>query len=141
MKTHLVGPELWPFLEPLIPKPVRSSRGGRPRLDDQAVLNGILFVLATGIPWEDLPQSLGFGSAMTGWRRLRDWQQHGVWDRLHHVLLTRLRQSDQIDWSRASLDSASVPSPRGARKRGQIPPTAANSAPSATSLSIVRGFR
>jgi len=102
MKTQLIGPKLWPFLEPLISKPVRSPRGGRPRLDDRAVLNGILFVLASGIPWEELPQSLGFGSGMTCWRRLRDWQRQGVWERLHQALLTRLRQSDQIDWHRAT---------------------------------------
>jgi len=131
MKTQLIGPKLWPFLEPLISKPVRSPRGGRPRLDDRAVLNGILFVLASGIPWEELPQSLGFGSGMTCWRRLRDWQRQGVWERLHQALLTRLRQSDQIDWHRASIDSAAVPSPRGARRPAPIPPTGANSAPSA----------
>jgi len=77
------------------------------------VLNGILFVLATGIPWEDLPPSLGFGSDMTGWRRLRDWQRQDVWERLHQALLIWLRQSDQIDWRRTSVDSASAPTPRG----------------------------
>lgn len=72
-----------------------------------------LDVLTTGIPWEDLPQELGFVSGMTCWRRLRDWQAQGVWDRLHLALLTQLRQCDQIDWSRASIDGASVARPRG----------------------------
>ncbi|MDB0574169.1 transposase, partial [Ralstonia solanacearum] len=74
--------------------------------------------LHTGIPWEDLPQELGFGSGMTCWRRLRDWQADGVWDKLHRAMLVRLREHDQIDWSRASIDGASVPSPRGANKPG-----------------------
>lgn len=131
MKRALVSEKLWRELEPLIPRAEPSSKGGRPRLDDRAAFNGILFVLLTGMPWEDLPQELGFGCGMTCWRRLRQWQAAGVWERLHHALLHRLRQYDQIDWSRASLDSASVASPRGARRRGPTPPTAASSAASA----------
>jgi transposase len=43
---------------------------------------GILFLLYTGIRWEFLPQELGFGSGMTCWRRLRDWNEAGVWQQL-----------------------------------------------------------
>ncbi|WP_431021452.1 IS5 family transposase, partial [Chromobacterium phragmitis] len=89
--------------------------------DDFAALNGILFVLTTGIPWEDLPQELGFGSGMTCWRRLRDWQAQGIWDRLHLALLIQLRQHDQIDWSRASIDGASVAKPPGGQETGPNP--------------------
>lgn len=116
MKRKVVSQKLWKSLQPLLPTPSRSRQGGRPRLDDFAALNGILFVLTTGIPWEDLPQELGFGSGMTCWRRLRDWQALGIWDRLHLALLIQLRQHDQIDWSRACIDGASVASPRGAKR-------------------------
>lgn len=71
------------------------------------------FVLITGIPWEDLPQSLGFGSGMTCWHRLCDWQAQGIWQRLHVALLTQLHQAGHIDCSRASLDGASIASPPG----------------------------
>jgi transposase len=71
------------------------------------VLAGILFVLRTGIPWEYLPQELGCGSGMTCWRRLRKWQQAGVWQRLHELLLAKLK-ADLIDWSRAAIDSSHV---------------------------------
>jgi len=87
----------------------------------------------TGIPWEDLPQELGFGSGMTCWRRLRQWQREGVWERLHQALLYRLRQYDQIDWSRASIDGASVASPRGASTQAPTRPTEASSGASAMS--------
>jgi len=76
-------------------------------------LNGILFVLRTGIPWEELPQELGFGSGMTCWRRLRDWQAAGVWRELHLKRLNELRKAGKLDFSRFSMDGASVPSPRG----------------------------
>ncbi len=131
MKRVMVGEKLWAELEGLIPAGKPRPKGGRPRHDDRAVFNGILFVFFTGIAWEDLPQELGFGSGMTCWRRLRQWQREGVWDRLHQKLLYRLRQYDQIDWSRASIDGASVASPRGAKKQARIQQTAASSAANA----------
>ncbi|MBP4043937.1 transposase [Chromobacterium violaceum] len=57
----------------LLLPPSRSHRGRPPWLDDFTALSGILFVLTTGIPWEDLPHEIGFASRMTCWRRLRDW--------------------------------------------------------------------
>ncbi len=73
-------------------------------------------------------QELGFGNGMTCWRRLRDWQADGIWERLHLALLTRLREHDQIDWTRASIDGAAVASPRGANRQARTLRTAANSA-------------
>ncbi len=127
MARKKINNELWKALQPLLPTVEPSPKGGRPRVDDQAALNGILFVLHTGIPWEDLPQELGYGSGMTCWRRLRAWQASGVWARLHLALLTRLREHDQIDWSRASIDGAAVASRRGANRPARTPQTAANS--------------
>jgi transposase len=109
----LVTDELWEIVEPLLPPEPPKPKGGRPRVDDRAALAGIVFVLKTGIPWEMLPREMGCGSGSTCWRRLRDWQEAGVWRRLHRVLLDRLGESDRIDWSRACLDSASVPAKRG----------------------------
>jgi transposase len=71
-------------------------------------------VLKSAIPWEMLPQEMGCGSGVICWRRLREWQEAGVWERLHRVLLNRLGEADQIEWERASLDSASIPAKRGA---------------------------
>ncbi|MGA3979215.1 IS5 family transposase [Ralstonia nicotianae] len=122
MSRRRISKELWAVLESLIPEFVPSAKGGRRRsVDDRAALNGILFVLQTGIPWEDLPQELGFGSGMTCWRRLRDWQAAGVWDKLHVAMLGRLREHDQIDWSRASIDGASVSKPPGGQETGPNP--------------------
>lgn len=134
MTRRKISNELWAALEPLIPVFSPSPKGGRRRaVSDRAALNGIMFVLHTGIPWEDLPQQLGFGSGMTCWRRLRDWQAAGVWEKLHLAMLRRLRKHDQIDWGRASIDGTSVASPRGVRKRARIRQTGASLAASATS--------
>ena len=111
MGNKEVSATLWKKLKPLVPQPPpRSAKGGRPRVDDQRALSGILFVLRTGIAWEDLPQDLGYGSGMTCWRRLRDWQAAGVWHRLHLALLAELRSVGQLDLSRACVDGASVAS-------------------------------
>ena len=123
MAKAMLNDELWAFIAAFLPPPKRRRRRhpGRKPLDDRAVLTGILFVLKTGIPWEDLPQEMGCGSGMTCWRRLRDWQRAGVWDKIHHALLSLLRGADQIDFSRAVVDSASVRAVLGGRKRAPIP--------------------
>src|SRR5579884_4506594 len=131
MGKPLVSDGLWAVVEPLLPPDPPKPRGGRPRVPDRAALTGILFVLRSGIPWEMLPPELGCGSGMTCWRRLRDWQRAGVWDRLHRELLQRLADADKLDWSRAALESASVPAKKGAKRPGRIRRTAANRAQSA----------
>lgn len=128
MRTPLLPDDLWAIVEPLLPAEPPKPKGGRPRVPDRAALTGIIFVLKSGIPWEMLPLEMGCGSGVTCWRRLRDWQEAGVWDRLHQTLLDRLGEADQIDWERASLDSASVPAKRRARQPGGIPPIAADPA-------------
>jgi transposase len=128
MSKPLVSEELWQAIEPLLPKEPPKPQGGRPRVSDRACLTGIIFVLKTGLPWEYLPQEAGWGSGVTCWRRLRDWQRAGVWERLHRTLLDWLGDADQIDWSRASLDSASVPAKKGAARPGRIRRIAANRA-------------
>jgi transposase len=95
MGTPIVDDELWGLIEPLLPppKPRRKKYPGRRSVSDRAALNGILFVFKTGIRWCDLSIKLGFGSGPTCWRRLRDWQNAGVWDRLHELLLAKLREA------------------------------------------------
>lgn len=120
MAKPVLPDDLWELIEPLLPpdKPLRTS--GRPRVPNRQVLTGILFVLRTGIPWEYLPQEMGCGCGMTCWRRLHEWQETGVWQKVYETLLAHLRQGDIIDWSRAVVDSASVRAVFGGRKRGPI---------------------
>jgi transposase len=121
MAKPLLPDELWEIIEPILPRRAPSPKGGRPPVDDRRALTGILFVLKTGIPWEDLPCEMGCGSGMTCWRRLRDWQKDGTWDRIHKALLDRLRGADQIDWSRGIIDSSSVRAAYGGGETGPSP--------------------
>jgi transposase len=120
MAKELVTDELWETIEPLLPAEPPKPQGGRPRIDDRAALTGIVFVLKSGIPWEMLPKEMGCGSGMSCWRRFKEWHEAGVWERLHRVLLERLGEADQIDWERASLDSASIPAKRGVQRPERI---------------------
>jgi transposase len=117
MAKPILDNELWGWSEPLLPlKPRRTRFPGRKPLDDRRALTGILFVLKTGIPWEDLPQELGCGSGMSCWRRLRAWQQAGVWPRVQELLLLKLPDAHKLRWSRVALaGSDGGPSVRGGR--------------------------
>jgi transposase len=121
MTAALLPEALWDLVEPLLPIPSRCPRGGRPRISDRACLTGIVFVLRSGLPWQMLPQELGCGSGMTCWRRLRDWQQAGVWDLIHYAVLDWLARDDQIDWSRAVVDSCCIRAAYGGDQTGPNP--------------------
>jgi transposase len=129
----IVSDELWQRVEPLLPvKPRRFRSPGRRRLPDRLALQGILFVLHTGIQWEFLPQQLGFGSGMTCWRRLAEWNEADVWRRLHALLLAELHQAGRLDWSRAVIDSSHVRAARRGPKAVRVRSTAPGRARSTT---------
>ena len=110
-----VPDDLWTAVAPLLPPERAKPKGGRPPTPDRAALAGILLVLRTGMQWKEVPAVLGC-CGKTCWRRLRHWQAAGVWARLHRALLERLHDAGGLDWSRAALDSASVPAKKGAKR-------------------------
>lgn len=128
----LVTDALWAVIAPLLPRRRPHPRGGRPWVDDRATLNGIRFVLRSGIPGRMLPPELGYGSGVTCWRRLREWQRRGVWRRLHQLMLERLAAAERIDGTRASRDSRSLAAKRGEPPRAPTRPTRASRARSTT---------
>jgi transposase len=116
----VLSDDRWERIEPLLPKVERRLRfPGRKRVPDRQALQGVLFVLYTGIAWRHLPLELGFGSGSTCYRRMVEWQQAGVWDKLHALLLAELQAAGELEWSRAVADSSHVQAKRGAPKRAR----------------------
>jgi transposase len=119
----LVTDALWERIQPLLPPPPkrRFRFPGRKPLDYRKILTGILFVLKTGIAWDDLPAELGCGGGKTCRRYLRRWHRKGVWRQLHALLLAELNGADQIDWERALIDASFAKAPEGGEDTGPNP--------------------
>jgi transposase len=111
----LVADELWALVEPLLPAPPRPPYGGRHRVvPDRNCFAAIVYMARTSTPWRLLPaRELGCGSPATAWRRLNEWAEAGVVDRLHLEVLDRLGVEGGLDWTRASVDTMSVRARRG----------------------------
>src|SRR6266536_3956122 len=138
----IVSDELWSRIEPLLPRVERRFRyPGRKRLPDRQALQGILFVLYTGIAWRHLPAELGFGGGSTCHRRMDEWQRAGVWERLHELLLAELRAAGEIEWSRAVADSSHVQAKEGAPRRARARLSGPETARNTTSWSTRPGSR
>jgi transposase len=131
MAKPLLTDELWQRIAPLLPPKRPKPKGGRPPVPDRVALAGILFVLRSGIQWELLPKEMGC-CGMTCWRRLRDWQAAGVWQRIWRSFLDDLGQADAIEWQRAIVDSSSVRAVFGGRLPAQTPRIAPKTAANAT---------
>ncbi len=110
MDTELKDAQ-WEVIRPLVPP---QGRMGRPRADDRQVLNGILWVLKTGARWQDMPRR--YGHPTTCWRRLKGWQEKGVWDHLLGSLLASLDAQGRLEWERASLDASFAPAKKGGQQ-------------------------
>jgi transposase len=124
LAEDLVPDLLWTIVEPLRPAPPRPPYGRRRRaIPDRNCFTAIVYMARTSTPWRLLPaQELGCGSPATVWRRLNEWATAGVFERLHLEILDRLGLASRLDWSRASVDSASVRAKRGGpcrRKSGR----------------------
>jgi transposase len=121
-------------VDPLLSRPRarRSRHPGRRPVDDPAALAGIVFVLQTGIAWNQLPTGLVGCSGVTCWRRLRDWTEAGVWPVLHELLLAELRADDRLDLDRWAVDGSHVRAHKGGPMSGLLRSTAAGLAANTT---------
>src|SRR5271167_1061663 len=105
----------WERIEKFFPEPRRRRDGrGRPWASNRACVNGILWLLRSGARWRDMPAS--YPSGVTCWRRLRHWQQQGIWEKAWRQLLRQLDQRGRIDWNEAFVDATFLQAKKGARQ-------------------------
>jgi transposase len=106
----------WAKIEPLLPPPPAHPRGGRPRCDNRAVLEGILWMLRTGARWKDLP--LEYPSPTTCWRRLQEWEETDLWLDIWRTFLAELDEKHRLDWRESFADASFAPAKKGALESG-----------------------
>jgi transposase len=129
MRRHALTERQWERLRPLFPPPPKGR--GRPRHDDRTIIEGILWRLATGVPWRDLPER--FGPWRTVYSRFRRWQQAGIWARILAALQAEADARGELDWRQHFLDGTTVRAHQhaaGAKKGAATRPSAAPAAAS-----------
>lgn len=115
MKRHALTDEQWDLVKPLIPR--RVARTGRLPRDERQMLDGIMWILATGAPWRDLPER--FGPWNTVYDYFRNWRKAGVFTSIVAALQIKLDQQGHIDWDLWCVDGASVRATRAAGGAGK----------------------
>ena len=102
----------WAKVEPLLPKPAISAKGGRRRVSNRRCFEGILWVLRSGARWKDLPEQ--YPSPSTCWRRLTEWERQGVWERAWMSLIHELDEAGELNWMNIFADGTFAPAKKGA---------------------------
>lgn len=133
-----VDDELWALLAPILKSDKVRKKPGRPRRDDRAIFNGLIWLARTGAQWSALPRE--FGPKSTVHERFTEWTTSGALERAWAAVLGAYDAAIGLDWSWLAADGCIVKAPFGKkgalarrRRRGAIPPTAANRAANATS--------
>lgn len=103
--------EQWTLVSDLFKPPKPSPKGGRPRVDARACLEGVLWVLRSGARWKDLPP--WFPSYPTCWRRFVEWTTDGTLDKVHRRLVRLLDKAGKIDWEEGFADGTFAPAKKG----------------------------
>ena len=98
----------WARLQPLVPPQRRGkgTKGGRPSIDHRQIINGILWILRTGAPWEDLPPRYGKRSTVSS--RYYRWKQQGIWDRIYDAVKAQADAAGELDWEIHHVDATVV---------------------------------
>jgi len=105
MSRHNLTDSEWKSIRSFLPAE-RSGKAGRPWKPHRQVINGILFVLHTGLPWEDLPAE--FGKKKTVYNRFRRWVKSGLWQRLFEALIDRFLKAGEIDFELWCIDGTVI---------------------------------
>lgn len=116
-----VSDALWNHIEPLLPARKTHPLGcHNPRIPDRSAMDGILFVLRTGIRWNALDAS-GICTCSSAYRRFREWRAAGVFDVLQEPGLPDNEILKRIDWTRMMAETASVSTERSQRRQSPSP--------------------
>ena len=132
-----VDDALWADIQPLLVVDKPRKKPGRPRHNDRAIFDGLIWLARTGSQWAALPRA--FGAKSTVHARFSEWVTHGCFQHAWAVLLERYDGEVGLDWQWQAADGCLVTAPLGkqgalARRRrpAPIPPTGARAGSSGT---------
>ena len=117
MERHELSDEQWALIEDIFPR--NGQHAGRPWVDHRRMMNGMLWILATGAPWRDLPKC--FRPWQTVYRRFNLYRREGTIQRILERLQVKLDEDGKIDWELFCIDGSNVRAHRaaaGAKKGG-----------------------
>jgi len=120
VRRYEISDARWDRIAPLFPQRTRPGKAGRPPCDNRPIVNGILWVLHTGAPWRDLPES--YGPWQTVFCRFNAWRRDGTWVRIVTSLLDELDDKGLLDHDLWCVDGTVVRASRaaaGAGKKGR----------------------
>ena len=110
--------EQWDIVKTILPEdPVRDDGRGRPWSDRRKVFNGVLWILRTGAPWQDLPPR--YGPYQTAHRRFQNWVRSGVMEKLLLTLARHLKEAGGLDLKECFVDGTFVPAKKGGDRWGR----------------------
>ncbi len=110
---------IWELIKAIAPTRTISYKGGRPPADLRKVVDGIFYVLKTGIVWKDMPPC--FASSSTCHRYFQQWQELGIFQVIWSECLSRYDDELGIDWSMLNVDSSQAKAPLGGEKNRAKP--------------------
>lgn len=112
---------LWRRIRRLLPKEPPKPRGGRPRADTRAVLNGIWYVQWTGCQWKAVKKEWFGVCSSTLHDYFQDWQRRGIFLKIMVMMLRFYARRQGIRWLWQALDSKACPAPLGGQATGKSP--------------------
>ena len=132
-----VDDDLWALVGPILKSKKVRKKLGRPRRDDRAIFDGLIWLARTGAQWSQLPRE--FGPKSTVHERFTEWTTSGALERAWAAMLRAYDGEIGLDWTWLAADGCLVKAPfgkkgvRARRKlRGATPPTGANPARNGT---------
>ena len=136
-ESFRVPDEMWKRIQPLLPAERPKPKGGRPCNDDREMMDGIFYVLRTGIQWKALPRHIGAGSSVHD--RFQEWQRAGVFRKMWAAGLLAYDCAKGIEWEWQAMDGAMTKAPLGGEGTGPNPTDRSKSGTKRSLLTEGRG--
>jgi len=116
-KRFRLSDAFWEQIEAALPQ-LPKQKTGRPRLPMRPILEGIFYVLRTGIQWNAVPRE--FGTSSTIHRHFQRLVEDGFFERIWYLALLEYDELQGLEWEFQSMDGAMTKAPlAGGKNRPQ----------------------